>query len=75
MSKIAYMTRAALGRSINPVGTGADGDTIYAISMGGVKSDVNIAGTLACRTLSEAIIDAVESSKMDDADYLKMIIR
>ncbi|MBQ5401021.1 MAG: P1 family peptidase [Treponema sp.] len=73
MSKIAYMTRAALGRSINPVGTGADGDTIYAISMGGVKSDVNIAGTLACRTLSEAIIDAVESSKMDDGEYLKLL--
>lgn len=73
MTKIAYMTRAALGRSINPVGTGADGDTIYAISVGGVKSDVNIAGTLACRTLSEAIIDAVKSSRMDDADYLKLL--
>ena len=73
MTKIAYMTRAALGRSINPVGTGADGDTIYAISVGGVKSDVNIAGTLACRTLSEAIIDAVESSRMNDADYLKLL--
>lgn len=73
MSKIAYMTRAALGRSINPVGTSADGDTIYAISVGKVKSDVNVAGALACRCLSEAIIDSIESSKMDDDSYLKLI--
>ena len=73
MSKIAAMTRSALGRSINPVGTGGDGDTIYAISTGGVKSDPNLAGTLACRALSEAILDAVYSAKMEDSEYLKLV--
>lgn len=73
MSKIAAMTRSALGRSINPVGTGGDGDTIYAISTGEVKSDPNLAGTLACRALSEAILDAVYSAKMDDSEYLKLV--
>lgn len=73
MSKIAAMTRSALGRSINPVGTGGDGDTVYAISTGGVKSDANLAGTLACRALSEAILDAVESAKMDDEKYLSLV--
>lgn len=73
MSKIAAMTRSALGRSINPVGTSGDGDTIYAINVGGVKSDPNLAGTLACRALSEAIIDAVESAKMSDEEYLKLV--
>jgi L-aminopeptidase/D-esterase-like protein len=70
MCKIAAMTRSALGRSINPVGTNADGDTIYAISTGGVKSDVNTAGTLACMVLSEAITDAIISAKMDDEKFL-----
>ncbi len=72
MSKIAAMTRSALGRSINPVGTGVDGDTIYAISTGGVKSDVNLTGTLACRALSEAIIDAVKSSAMSNEEFLSL---
>lgn len=72
MSKIAAMTRAALARSINPVGTSADGDTMYAVSVGGVESDPNIAGAIACRAVSEAIIDAVTSSKMDDEKYLSL---
>lgn len=75
MSKIAYMTRSALGRSINPVGTGGDGDTVYAITMGGVKSNPNLAGTLACRVLSEAITDAVKSAAMTDEEYLKLIVK
>ncbi len=73
LCKIAAMTRAGLSRSINPVGTSADGDTMYAISMGGVKSDPNIAGTLCSRAVSMAILDAVKSSSMSDSDYLKLI--
>ncbi len=73
MCKVAAMTRSALGRCINPVGTTYDGDTIYAISTGSVKSDENITGTLACRALSEAILDAVISSRISDEDYLRLI--
>ena len=75
MSKLATMTRSALARSINPVGTGADGDTVYAISLGGVKADLNMAGLLACRALSMAIKDAVMSSAMPDDEYLEMVRR
>lgn len=73
MCKIAAMTRSGLARSINPVGTSGDGDTVYAISVGGADSDPNIAGTLACRVLSEAILDAVESARMSDEEYLKYV--
>lgn len=73
MSRIAVMTRSALARCINPVGTGMDGDTVYAVSLGEVKSEVNLAGVLACRALSEAIIDSVESSRMDDGQFLKLV--
>lgn len=73
LCKIAAMTRSALARSVNPVGTDADGDTVYAVSTGGAAADVNAAGLLACRCLSEAILDAVTASKMSDAEYLKYI--
>ena len=73
MCKIAAMTRSALGRSINPVGTSGDGDTIYAVSTGKVKSNPDLAGTLACRVLSEAILDAVKSAKMEESEYLSKI--
>jgi L-aminopeptidase/D-esterase-like protein len=54
------------------VGTLADGDTIYASSCGEtVEADVNMAGTLAAEVMAQAIKNAIESSKMDDAEYLK----
>lgn len=63
MNKMAAMTRNAYGRCINPVGTMADGDTIYAACTGKVKADVNMAGTLAAKVMEMAIIDAVNSAK------------
>ncbi len=64
MNKIASMTRNAYARCINPVGTLADGDTIYAASVGGVDADINVAGTLAAEVMERAIVDAVASSKV-----------
>lgn len=70
LTKIASMTRNAYARCINPVGTLADGDTIYAASCGQVKADLNMAGTLAADVMAEAIRRAIENSKMPDGDYL-----
>ena len=50
-NKIASMARCAYARNINPVGTMADGDTIYAVSMGNVRADINVAGTLAAKVI------------------------
>lgn len=61
MSKIASMTRNGYARCINPVGTMADGDTIYAASVGEVKADINVVGTLAAEVMAEAIKIAVKS--------------
>ena len=62
MSKIASMARNAYARCINPVGTLADGDTIYAASTCKVTADVNVAGTLAADVMARAIVDAVKSA-------------
>ena len=63
MSKIASMTRNAYARCIRPVGTMADGDTIYAASVGDLEADINVAGTLAADVMEMAILRAVRSAR------------
>jgi L-aminopeptidase/D-esterase-like protein len=70
MNKIASMSRTALARSIKPVNTMADGDTIYAFSLGEVVADVNLVGSLASTVLSGAITKAITSVHLADEDYL-----
>lgn len=71
LNKIASMTRNAYARCINPVGTMADGDSIYACSVGDVISDVNLVGTLGAKVMQKAIMRAIEASRMDDEEYMK----
>ena len=63
LKKIASMARAAYDRCIRPVGTMGDGDTIYAFSTAKseskVKSNLNVAGTLAAEVMEKAIKNAV----------------
>ena len=59
MNKIASMTRNAYARCIRPVGTMADGDTIYGASIGDIEADINVAGTLAAEVMAEAVCRAV----------------
>ncbi len=59
LAKIAGMAHNGYARSIRPVHTTADGDTIYAMSAGEVRADINVAGTLAARVISEAVKRAV----------------
>ena len=70
LNKIASMTRNAYARCINPVGTMADGDSIYACSVGDVVSDVNLVGTLSAKVMQKAILKAVEAAKIPDDEYL-----
>lgn len=58
MNKIASMTRCAYARCIYPVGTMADGDSIYAASVGQTEADINVAGTLAAEVMARAILRA-----------------
>ena len=72
LTRIAAQATNAYARCINPVGTLADGDTIYASSCGKqVPADVNMVGALAAEVMAQAIEDAVMASKMNDAEYLK----
>ena len=53
------MTRSAYARCIRPVGTMADGDTIYAASVGTVQADINTTGVLMAEAMERAIMRAV----------------
>ena len=61
LCKIAGMGHDGMARSIRPVHTSADGDSIFALSVGQVKADQDLVGILAAEAVSEAIIRAVES--------------
>ncbi len=63
LNKLASMARCGYARCINPVNTMADGDSIYAASIGSVPADLNMAGTLAAEVMAEAIQVAVKAAK------------
>ena len=63
LCKIAGMAHDGLARSVNPVHTSADGDSVYAVSLGDVAADQDLVGTMAAEVLSEAILRAVESAE------------
>ena len=63
LCKIAAMGQDGLARSIRPVHTSFDGDSVYAVSAGDLKADQEVVGTLAAEVISEAIIRAVTSAE------------
>ena len=63
LCKIADMAHDGYARSIRPVHTSLDGDSIYAISSGNVDADRDLVGILAGEVVSEAIIKAVQSAE------------
>ena len=63
LCKIAGMAHDGYARSIRPVHTTADGDSIYAVSVGTVSADQDLTGALAAEVMSEAILRAVKSAE------------
>lgn len=59
LCKIAGMAQDGYARSINPVHTSSDGDSIYALSVGNVSADTDLVGIIAAEVVSEAIKKAV----------------
>lgn len=63
LCKIAGMTHNGYARAIRPVHTTADGDSIYALSLGNAQGDVNIVGALAAQAMERAILRAVQAAR------------
>jgi L-aminopeptidase/D-esterase-like protein len=66
LKHLAQMASAGLARSINPAFTTADGDTVYALSVGKdtdkVTAQLDAVGALTATLVEEAIVDAVRSA-------------
>lgn len=62
-SKIASMAHGGIIKSIAPVNTSADGDTVYAVGTGEVKADIDLIGTLGAEIMREAVLCAVKSAE------------
>jgi L-aminopeptidase/D-esterase-like protein len=69
MNKIAAMCHNGYARTIKPVNTTADGDSVYAMSVGDVAANIDMVGTLGAVVMGRAIRNAVMNAS--DAYGLK----
>ena len=58
-NKIAEMAHNGFARSINPIHTMMDGDTIFTMGTNKIRSDVNLIGTIAAEVMSKAISNGI----------------
>lgn len=62
VNKVAQMAQDGLARTICPAHTMLDGDTIFALSTGSRKADVNVIGAFAAEVTAEAVLRAVRAA-------------
>lgn len=62
MNKIASMAHNGFGRVIRPSHTMQDGDTIFALSTGKVKADIDTVGLLAANVIEKAVINGIKKA-------------
>ncbi|MGO1369607.1 MAG: P1 family peptidase [Senegalia sp. (in: firmicutes)] len=62
MNKIASMAHNGFARAIRPSHSTFDGDTIFSLSTGKIKADINAVGMLAARTMEKAILNGVKNT-------------
>jgi L-aminopeptidase/D-esterase-like protein len=64
-TKVAQMAHDGLARTINPVHTASDGDTIFALATGksSRRPNVTLIGALAAEAMAQAVARAVKAAK------------
>jgi len=64
-TKMAQMAHDGLARTIYPVHTPADGDTIFALSLGGLdgETSLTLVGALAAEVTADAVLSAVRHAE------------
>lgn len=62
-AKLASMAHNGYARTMRPAHSMVDGDTIFAISSGGVEADLSVVGLLAARVMERAVVAAVEHAE------------
>jgi len=59
---VARMISGSLGKSISPVHTQFDGDIVFVLSLGKVKGEINLIGSVGGEVVAEAIKRAVQKA-------------
>lgn len=62
-TKIAQMAQNGVVRCIRPANTMHDGDTMFALSLGKKKANINIVGAYAAQAVQMAILNAITHAK------------
>jgi L-aminopeptidase/D-esterase-like protein len=63
VNKVAQMAQDGIARTVRPAHTMLDGDTIFALSAGNRKADVNIVGAFAAEAFAQAVLRAVRTAQ------------
>ena len=63
LQKVASASHNGYARTIRPVHTSADGDSIYAVSTGNLPANTDIVSALATEAMAKAVNDAVYSAE------------
>lgn len=58
-NKVARMAHDGLARTISPIHTMYDGDTLFCLATGGPEADVSLVGTAAALAVERAVLSAV----------------
>jgi L-aminopeptidase/D-esterase-like protein len=62
-NKLARLAGLGLARTIYPVNTSFDGDTVFALSIGELRADVDVLGVAAAEAMAEGILRSVRLAK------------
>jgi L-aminopeptidase/D-esterase-like protein len=61
--KVASMAHDGLARTIYPVHTMYDGDTLFSLATGGIDASVDLVGAVAAEVIAEAVLMAIRSAE------------
>jgi L-aminopeptidase/D-esterase-like protein len=59
-TKLAQLASLGMARTIYPVNTMFDGDTVFALSIGDRAGDINVLGSAAAEAMAQAVLRAVK---------------
>jgi L-aminopeptidase/D-esterase-like protein len=62
-NKVAQMAQDGVARAVRPAHTMFDGDTLFALSTGRKRADVNLIGAYAAEVVAEAVVRAVKAAE------------
>lgn len=63
VNKMAQMAHDGLARTIRPAHTMVDGDTIFGLSLGSERADINTIGAFAAEVFATAVLRAVRAAR------------